>query len=116
MTFYSERIAQGLYNSVRSFCAWGDGVRKQIDLIVITELVSQKAMPGSKLLAPRINCLFEFQGHSLMKAIARSVNKHGTRKGESFLVLGPPSPEKCITKVSSVGSDPFSLAVRGVRN
>lgn len=51
-----------------------------------------------------------------MKAIARSVNKHGTRKGESFLVLGQPSPGKCITKVSSVGSDPFSLAVLGVQN
>lgn len=41
MIFYSERIAQGLCNSVRSLCTWGDGVRKQIDLIVVTELVKR---------------------------------------------------------------------------
>ena len=90
---------------------------------MIAELVNAKAVLGSRLLAfylsllaPGINCLFEFQGHSLMKAISRSVNQHSTRKGESFLVLGQHSRGKCITKSPNVGSDLFSLVMPGMWN
>ena len=72
------------------------------------ELVNQKAMPRSRLLAPTINCLFEFQGHLLTKAISRSVNQHGTKKGDS-LSWGSSLWESASQRAPLVGSDPFSF-------